>query len=112
MFWYWYIVVTNFVFGIGAIVLINKPRRITSAGEVAFDTLLKGTEIFAFWRIYDDKFVVIPLIVTIYGILNVAYSIYMIDNPPRRMYYTTWWVLVTRIVPALTIIGATVLYNN
>ena len=111
MLWYWYIILANFILGVGVIAMINKPREVVTPGVAAFETFLCAIEAFAFWRIYDHKYVVIPIIVTISNVASVAHAIYMIDNVPRQKYWYKRKVLLTRIFPVLTIIGATVLYK-
>jgi hypothetical protein len=109
MFWYWYILVTNFVFGILVIVLIGKERERQTSGMVAFGILIMAIETFAFWRVHDNKLVGIPIAVTIYAIISSIIALNSIDKMPRARIWTLQRVLFTTALNTATIVAAVVL---
>jgi hypothetical protein len=109
MFWYWYILVFNFFGGVLGISLIGKERQIYTSGVAAFGVLLTAVETFAFWRVYDNKLVGIPIAITIFSIMQAAIYINVIDKPPKTEVWTLQRVLFGSFMCGLTIVAAVVL---
>ncbi len=118
MFWYWYILVTNFVVGILVLSLIGKRKHRKTSNALALTTLVSAIDVFAFWRVYDYKLVIIPITITVYYTFRTSIDILAIDEQSRmlhrnRLPKTKFWtiklVLLEVLLHGLTIVAAVVL---